>query len=188
VITIVGLNNTELNDRILWYDGDSTVGETDIYRLISTGVDVDGVFVKEITDSIKQYNRLVPPKDQITTKVSIQPLSYEWNLPEEYLNLDIMKYVAGKLETTSTYMTVPAHEWYLRVERVVHEYEIFVKMGLVPILRAVIYIINTLEEKNVVWGVGRGSSVSSYLLYVIGVHDVDSFAYDLDIHDFLRTS
>jgi DNA polymerase III alpha subunit len=37
-----------------------------------------------------------------------------------------------------------------------------------------------------VWGIGRGSSVSSYVLYVLGVHDVDSYAYDLDIGDFLH--
>jgi DNA polymerase III alpha subunit len=55
-----------------------------------------------------------------------------------------------------------------------------------PILRAITYVINTLQDKNIVWGVGRGSSVSSYVLYILGVHDVDSVKYNLDIADFLR--
>jgi DNA polymerase III alpha subunit len=38
----------------------------------------------------------------------------------------------------------------------------------------------------VLWGVGRGSSVASYCLYILGVHKVDSIKYELDIHEFLK--
>ena len=48
------------------------------------------------------------------------------------------------------------------------------------------YIIDTLRENNIVWGVGRGSSVSSYMLYLIGVHKVDSIKYNLNINEFIR--
>jgi DNA polymerase III alpha subunit len=43
-----------------------------------------------------------------------------------------------------------------------------------------------MRDNNIVWGVGRGSSVSSYVLYLLGVHRVNSLYYDLDIHEFLR--
>jgi len=43
-----------------------------------------------------------------------------------------------------------------------------------------------MRKNNLVWGVGRGSSVSSYLLYLIGVHKVDSYKYRLDIKEFLK--
>ena len=65
--------------------------------------------------------------------------------------------------------------------------ELYQKLGLIDILRTLIFVINTLIENNIVWGVGRGSSVSSYVLYLIGVHDVDSFQYGLNIEEFLRT-
>ena len=48
------------------------------------------------------------------------------------------------------------------------------------------YLVDTMRENNVVWGVGRGSSVASYILYLLGVHKVDSIKYGLDIHEFLK--
>ena len=41
-------------------------------------------------------------------------------------------------------------------------------------------------ENRVIWGVGRGSSVASYVLYKLGIHRVDSMFYELDIDEFLR--
>jgi DNA polymerase III alpha subunit len=43
-----------------------------------------------------------------------------------------------------------------------------------------------MHQNNVVWGVGRGSSVASYVLYLLGVHKIDSLKYNLDIHEFLK--
>jgi DNA polymerase III alpha subunit len=43
-----------------------------------------------------------------------------------------------------------------------------------------------MRKHNIVWGVGRGSSVASYVLYLIGVHKINSMYYDLDIEEFLR--
>jgi len=48
------------------------------------------------------------------------------------------------------------------------------------------YLVDTLRSQNIVWGVGRGSSVASYCLYLIGVHKVNSMQYNLDIHEFLK--
>ena len=109
-------------------------------------------------------------------------MSFEWNIPEEYKTLDVISYVADKLSE----LDLPEEEIELRERRCVKELAIYRKMGLFDTLRALIYIINTLTEKNIVWGVGRGSSVSSYILYLIGVHDIDSFFYGLNIEDFLR--
>ena len=55
--------------------------------------------------------------------------------------------------------------------------------NLFPVLKVLIYIIDTMRKNNLVWGIGRGSSVASYVLYLIGVHKVDS-KYNLDIKEF----
>ena len=47
-------------------------------------------------------------------------------------------------------------------------------------------MVDIMRKNNVVWGVGRGLSVASYVLYLIGVHKIDSLYYDLDIEEFLR--
>jgi len=54
------------------------------------------------------------------------------------------------------------------------------------LLKFLRYMVQVMRDNNIVWGVGRGSSVASYVLYLIGVHKIDSLYYDLDVTDFLR--
>lgn len=70
--------------------------------------------------------------------------------------------------------------------RVDQELELFVKNGMYDILHVMKYIVDTLRDNNVIWGVGRGSSVASYVLYLIGVHKVDSIKYNLPIEEFFK--
>ena len=44
-----------------------------------------------------------------------------------------------------------------------------------------------MRKNNIVWGVGRGSSVASFVLFLIGVHKINSLYYDISIDEFLRT-
>lgn len=183
--TIADLNKVELKNRTLWFDGDSTVAEPEIVRLLSAGLPVEGLFVGSISKSIQQYNSLVPPDQQIRVKSQVGDLTYDWNIPEKYKNLDLVEFLKNTLVERATNLS--DSDWDLRAMRVAQELSLYYKLGLEHILRALIYIINTLRTNNIVWGVGRGSSVSSYVLYLIGVHDVDSVKYELDIADFLRT-
>jgi len=48
------------------------------------------------------------------------------------------------------------------------------------------YLVDVMKENHVIWGVGRGSSVASYVLYLLGVHRIDSIYYELDPAEFLR--
>jgi DNA polymerase III alpha subunit len=70
--------------------------------------------------------------------------------------------------------------------RVEYELKLFKEKNLYMILKLMVYIVDTMREHNVLWGVGRGSSVASYVLYLIGVHRINSIKYDLDIHEFLK--
>jgi len=73
-------------------------------------------------------------------------------------------------------------EW----NRTYEELEAFDERGMFPLLQYMIYLVDFMRENNIVWGVGRGSSVASYVLYLIGVHKINSIKYDLDWHEFLR--
>ena len=57
---------------------------------------------------------------------------------------------------------------------------------MMDLLRYMIYLVDFMRKENIVWGVGRGSSVASYVLYLIGIHKVDSIQYGLDYKEFLR--
>ncbi len=97
-----------------------------------------------------------------------------WNMPQEYLDLDLGSYFAAKITTQE------------QVDRVCHELELYAENGLEPMLRFMIYMVDTMRNNGILWGVGRGSSVSSYLLFLIGLHSVDAIKYDLDIKEFIK--
>lgn len=71
-------------------------------------------------------------------------------------------------------------------DRVELELELFIKNDMYDVLHVMKYIVDTLRENNVLWGVGRGSSVSSYVLYLIGIHKIDSIKYNLPIEEFFK--
>ncbi len=48
------------------------------------------------------------------------------------------------------------------------------------------YTVDTLRANNIIWGVGRGSSVASYVLHIIGVHKIDPIKYDIPIEEFFK--
>ena len=74
----------------------------------------------------------------------------------------------------------------LRKKRVEQEYLLFEKKNFIKVLQFLIYFIDTLRANNIVWGVGRGSSVASFCLFLIGVHKINPLQYNLNIAEFLR--
>jgi DNA polymerase III alpha subunit len=72
------------------------------------------------------------------------------------------------------------------LQRVGTELLLYQERNMFDLLRFLVYIVDVMREQDIVWGVGRGSSVASYVLYLIGVHKIDSLYYDLDIAEFLR--
>lgn len=171
---------TKLNNRTLWFDGTSEYDANDILLLMKKGVIVN--WVDKITPDIANYNKL--GSTPIRVKQQCESLDVSWNLPAPYDKLDPIEYIMDR--HASMYEQAPQHEQDQREIRLAQELTKYIDMGLIDVLRATIYIINTLVASNTIWGIGRGSSVSSYVLYIIGVHDVDSFAYQLDIDDFLH--
>jgi DNA polymerase III alpha subunit len=97
-----------------------------------------------------------------------------WFIPESYKNFDIAKYVLGLCQTDE------------ELQRVADELLKFQERDMFPLLTYCKYLVDTMREKGVVWGVGRGSSVSSYVLYLIGIHKINSIHYDLSIDEFLK--
>ena len=98
----------------------------------------------------------------------------EWFMPDEYRNIDVQEYLLTKCNTTK------------EKDRVIEEVEQFDQRGLMNVLRYMIYIVDLMRRNGIVWGVGRGSSVASYVLYLIGIHRIDSIKYCLDWREFLR--
>jgi len=98
-----------------------------------------------------------------------------WNMPDEYRSIDIRQHISNT-------HTLSQEQW----DRVDIELEEFKQRNLIDLLRFFVYFINTIRNNNVIYGVGRGSSIASYVLYLLKVHRIDSFKYNLDIKEFLK--
>jgi|TARA_B100001093_G_scaffold405059_1_gene393227 DNA polymerase III alpha subunit len=101
----------------------------------------------------------------------------EWFMPDAYKAINVYEYVLQKVETPC-----PQHVQ----DRVWEELDAFKERDMINLLRYMIYLVDFMRENDIVWGVGRGSSVASYVLYLIGVHKINSIQFDLDWREFLR--
>lgn len=97
-----------------------------------------------------------------------------WYMPAKYFDLDIAQWLLDQCKTD------------VELQRVGQELLLFQERDLFDLLRWLKYFVDTMRANQVVWGVGRGSSVASYVLYLIGIHKINSIYYDLDIHEFLK--
>jgi len=98
----------------------------------------------------------------------------QWFMPLFYQQLDIAEHVLSLCSTQE------------ELQRVGEELLLFQERNLFDLLRYLKYLVDVMKENHVIWGVGRGSSVASYVLYKLGVHRIDSMFYDLDAREFLR--
>jgi DNA polymerase III alpha subunit len=96
-----------------------------------------------------------------------------WNIPQEYKDMDIESYLVS---------VCPEKNY----DRLQTELELYHRNNMIPVLKSMKHVVDTLRKNNVVWGVGRGSSVASYVLFLIGVHKVDSVKYNLPIEEFFK--
>lgn len=97
-----------------------------------------------------------------------------WHMPQDYQELDIAEHVLSLCTTQE------------QLQRCGQELLLYQERDLFDLLRYLKYLVDTMHTNNVIWGVGRGSSVASYVLYKLGVHRIDSMFYDLDVAEFLR--
>ena len=97
-----------------------------------------------------------------------------WHMAQEYRDLDIAEYVLSLCSSQE------------ELQRCGKELLLYQQKDLFNLLCYLKYLVDVMTENGIIWGVGRGSSVSSYVLYKIGVHKIDSMYYDLDPEEFLR--
>ena len=101
-------------------------------------------------------------------------LQQTWHMPDSYKQLDIAQHILNLCASDA------------ELQRCGHELLLYQERNLFNLLRFLKYLVDTMIENRVIWGVGRGSSVASYVLYKLGIHRIDSMFYELDVEEFLR--
>ena len=105
------------------------------------------------------------PKDSIN--------SNNWFIPRAYQEMNIETFLLENSPESNH-------------PRIIQEIELYKKHNMISMLKTMKYVVDTLRTNNVTWGVGRGSSVASYVLHIIGVHKIDSVKYNLPIDEFFK--
>lgn len=141
-----------------------------IKSVLKNGPDI--LNLADQSDDLSQYKKIITKE-----KLKYPGLDFrsngDWLIPEYYQNMDIEKFL----------IEICPKENY---NRLMVELEFYKKYDMMNVLKAMKFLVDKFRENRIVWGVGRGSSVSSYILYLIGVHKIDSVKYDLSINEFFK--
>jgi DNA polymerase III alpha subunit len=167
--------------------GEIVLSESDLCDLVMQGRDLttmERLTVDPAVDLEKMLRHLQDPGSVLTwtfpeaSDISVHEFDLRrqarWFMPDEYRDIDIAQHVLDLCGTPE------------QLQRAGEELLLFQEHGLFDLLRYLRYLVDVMRENNVIWGVGRGSSVASYVLYLLGVHRIDSMYYDLDPREFLR--
>ena len=167
--------------------GEIVMTEQDLCDLVMQGrsvTDLDRVTVDPALDldqlissldtagSLRTWRR--PNQSDISVAEFDRQRQRTWFMPAEYHSTDIAQHVLCLCHTPE------------QLQRVGEELLLFQEHGLFDLLRYLRYLVAVMRDNHIIWGVGRGSSVASYVLYLLGVHRIDSMLYDLDPREFLR--
>ena len=164
-------------------DNEIIINEDKLVELFLQGKQVHTVTM-ENTVSVDRYNQfcsLFLIDENINVELPNNGLDKynkvlvdNWFMPDEYKKINIIDHLLSKTKNEAEY------------QRVVTELTEFEERGLLSLLQYMMYFVELMRENDVVMGVGRGSSVASYVLYLLGVHKIDSIKYNLDYREFFR--
>jgi DNA polymerase III alpha subunit len=157
----------------------------DIIKILYQNPDIDTATLPLSQKDLQKYTEActlcnIQPKFQILEQLSLTVEDFDlenqnnWFIPKDNLDFDIEQWLIHQCQT---------NEEKSRVQEELDEYQ---KFNMVFLLKVSKYLVDTFRKNQIVWGVGRGSSVASYCLYLIGLHKVNSLKYNLDIHEFLK--
>ena len=163
--------------------GDVIFTEDDAIDLLYTNPDFDisKLFFEDTAKydaALREMGLDLPAIRNTPERGSLQEFDHknceQWHMPESYYQINVLQWLLERCQTDEERM------------RVQLEYDLFEKKRFIRVLQFLIYFVDTLRSNNIVWGVGRGSSVASFCLFLIGVHKINPLLYNLDITEFLR--
>jgi DNA polymerase III alpha subunit len=163
--------------------GQIVLNESDMIDLIMQGRDLESLSSVLVDDTVdleaaahwlEQVPKMVYWSEPGDQSVFDHLQQSNWHMPDRYKQLDIAEHVVAMCDTPE------------KLQRVGQELLLYQERGLFDLLRYLKYLVDVMQSNHVIWGVGRGSSVASYVLYLLGVHRIDSMYYDLDAQEFLR--
>lgn len=156
-----------------------------VIELMMQGVDVSSIVV-ENTDLVNEYNKWCDTfgkddfKAETPTPLDVSPeeehetRTNNWMISDDIKTINVREFLIDLCKDQE------------QIDRVNHEMDLFEERKLIPLLQLMMFLVDRFRTEKVVWGVGRGSSVASFVLYLIGIHKINPIKYGLDVKDFLK--
>ena len=133
---------------------------------------------EKYNSSLKELGIDLPIINTVSKRESLEEFDHKninnWHMPDKYYQIDVLEWLLDKCQNDD------------EKTRVQMEYKLFEQKDFIKVLQFLMYFVDTLRANDIVWGVGRGSSVASFCLFLIGVHKINPLLYNLDITEFLR--
>lgn len=170
----------QLNDRTLWFDGTSQVDPDVVPTLLMHGVPPDKISVNFKNEDISKFNES-SNQEISTSKLKNDAFDLSYNIPLEFLQLDLQAYIEICLTDIKT-DNISAYQ--ARVDEELNEIRL---RGMETLVKTLIFLIHRLRENNIVWGLGRGSSCASLVLFLIGLHEIDPIKYNIPLTEFFHS-
>jgi DNA polymerase III alpha subunit len=169
--------------------GQVIISDSEFFTSLYQGDQIGDISKIQLNDpqSIKQFNQSrLSNGDRfgdLSNMLDISGMTVEqfdkmnqshWMMPDSYKNMDISMWLIDQCSNQE------------KLNRAVMELEYFLKYNMLDLLRYLKYLVDTMRDHNIVWGVGRGSSTASYCLYLIGIHKIDCLRYQIPIEEFFK--
>ncbi len=177
---------TELNDRILRFDGVSVVDPTKLVYMLVAGLMPQQIRINIETEETAKFNLAVSEENRLNLNTG-EPIRFDfsWQIPELYKTLDIDKYMSDVYIQRVDPLYTP-EQFNQSTERFIAEMQEFARRGMLDVLRTIIYVIDEMKKTGQVWGVGRGSSCASYVLFLLDLHVVDPIRFNIALEEFMH--
>lgn len=176
----------ELNDRIVTDEGEVVAKHSLLVKRALSGEVFTELRAMAHPD-IKQYNK----SSDNTASIEIwedsgidsgkgpKPETFEWTIPKKYLTLDIAELCIEALEEKNLNSDV-------YIDRLSWELMQMEAKDMHQFVRCLLYVIHRFKEDGVLWGVGRGSSCASLIMYLLGINKVDPVRYNIPAEEFFK--
>lgn len=179
--------STELDDRILRFDGVSVIHPDLLASAFLKGVAPSQLRVTHITPDVERFNANVEEREALHLAQDEQvKLDFSWQLPEPHLSMDLQATVVARAVNKLIELDYPRELHEKAIQRIQDELDEIERRGMVEFVKTIIYILDVFRKEGVVWGVGRGSSCASYVLFILGLHLVDCVKYNVPHTEFFH--
>lgn len=154
--------------------GVSLYNDNEAFELLFKGFSISSIGLENnhFNELAKKFDKLSEQSLNVDSCPTVEERAKQWlvDLP----NIEVRSYLINLCIDD------------IEKDRINLEMDLYEERGLIDILKLMIFLVDYFRINKIVWGIGRGSSCSSFVLFKIGVHKINSIRYGLEIKDFLK--